>query len=81
MKYQVIKQLKTKSKQVALFSTLDEAKNYLNNINARFESLSYYGGFPFYSVDKKQTYSIQGLADGFNIVCSLSQRDIESFGV
>lgn len=81
MKYQVVKQLKTKTKQVALLNTLDEAKNYLNNINARFESISYYGGFPIYSIDKKQIYSIRGLAENFNIVCSLPQKDIESFGV
>ena len=78
MKYQVLKQLKTKNKLLKLCDTLKEAKEYLQAIGASYNSLSYIGQFPIY-VDGYKTYSIQGLHTGYNIVLGLSKEDLATF--
>jgi len=78
MKYQVLKQLKTKNKRIALHDTLGEAKKTLADINATFRELSYVGQFPVYT-DGKYIYSIQGLHTQFDIVLSLSKEELATY--
>lgn len=80
MLYQVIQQLKTKSKLLKMCHTLLEAKQTLDEIGARYEGRSYYGGFPRFSLGSK-LYSIQGAVEiNFNnfIVCSLDNKEVEN---
>jgi hypothetical protein len=78
MKYQVLKQLKTKSKCIALTDTLKEAKDILQTIGASYNGRSYIGDFPLF-VDGHNHYSIQGLHTEYNIVLGLSKEDLATF--
>lgn len=80
MKYQAIKQLKTKSKLLKMCDTLQEAHNTIKNEGATFQGFSYMGGFPMYD-GSKHTYTIQGAfmcKDG-HIVCSLDDKEKATF--
>lgn len=84
MKYQVIKHLKSSSRVLAIVGTLEEAKATLyeklpKNTGIRFAGISYIGGFPQYEDTKGKMYSIQGYAEPWGIVCSLPQKEVESF--
>jgi len=79
MKYQVVKNNKTGARLLSLHSTLDEAHTALKQLGARFEGLSYYGGFPTFKDEKGKVYSIQGFVEGMNVVCSLPQKEIEAY--
>lgn len=73
MQYQVIRHLKTKSKKLIVLGTAKEAKQYIENLGARFSNYSYIGDFPVY-VDGNKTYSVQGLAS-IGVVCSLPKEE------
>ena len=75
MKYQALKQLKTKNKLLGVFKTLQEAHNFIRDTGATFMEFSYIGGFPV-NVDtiKKRVFSIQGLAD-IGVVCSIPDAE------
>ena len=79
MKFQALHHLKTKSKLLKMCDTLQEAKLTIENLGARYEGLSYYGGFPSFSL-KDRMCSIQG-AHFINkekfIVCSIPAEEIE----
>ncbi len=77
MCYQVVKNLKTTAKILCVYDTIEDARGYLYRIGARFESLSYIGGFPVFTDKNGKTLSIQGLSNGR--VVSLPQREKESF--
>jgi len=80
MKYQALQHLKTKSKLLKMCDTLQEAKNVIMAKGARYERLSYYGGFPTFSLGSK-TFSIQGAVmfdTGNHIVCSIPQKELET---
>jgi hypothetical protein len=62
MKYQAIKHLKTKTKLLGLFDSLKETENEIKKTGARFENLSYYGGFPTY---KNQNQRLTGNGSRF----------------
>jgi hypothetical protein len=79
MKYQAIQHLKTKSKLLKMCDTLQEAKQLIVGLGARYEGRSYVGGFPTFSLNNKR-FSIQGaymLSDGNHIVCSLPDKEAE----
>ena len=78
MKYQVLKGLKTKNKLIKLCDSLKEAHEVLKSIGAKFVELSYIGQFPVYT-DGKNTYNIQGLHTGYNIVLGLDKAELETF--
>lgn len=80
MKFQVIQHLKTKSKSklLKMCDSLIEAKGFLTVLGARYEGISYYGGFPTFSLKNKK-FSIQGvvmLDSGDHLVCSLENKDV-----
>lgn len=79
MKYQVLKKLKTKNKLLKLCDTIEEAKEVLKQTGARFNGLSYIGNFPTFMDDKRTIYSIQGRVEGYGIVCSIPQKEVEQF--
>src|SRR3990167_5801264 len=79
MKYQVIKHLKTKTKQEALYETLDAARLLLSGkLAATFSGVSYIGQFPLFHDEKGTTYSIQGFSEPHGLVCSLSNEDVRA---
>jgi len=82
MKYQALKQLKTKSKLLKMCDTLQEAHDIITKENnATFKEFSYRGCFPVYRNDK-HTFSIQGayiLDVGGHIVCSLDKQELLNF--
>jgi len=82
MKYQALKQLKTKSKLLKMCDTLQEAHDIITKENnATFKEFSYMGGFPVYRNDK-HTFSIQGacmLDVGGHIVCGLDTKELTNF--
>lgn len=78
MKYQFIQHLKTKSKVLALYDTLADCKKFISDQQLTFISLNYIGNFPVFNGNNK-VYSIQGLVEGLNIVCSLPKGEAESF--
>ena len=83
MKYQLIKQLKTKSKQIILVDRVEDMKVIVREKGLRFEGLSYVGGFPMFTDANLYNYSVQGYCElgyGKNgIVCSLDKKVAESF--
>lgn len=77
MKYQVLKQLKTKTKRIALCDTINQAlETLVKNKGAKFIEFSYIGGFPVFEDSNQCIYSIQGLAD-IGVLCSLSKDDLK----
>ena len=78
MKYQLIKHLKTKTKLLKMFETVQEAKKYIESTGARFNGLSYIGQFPIY-VDGHSKYSIQGYHEEYKIVLGLNKEDLAIF--
>ncbi len=79
MKYQLLQHLKTKTKVLEIYDTLAECKSFAKQDGVKFEGLSYVGNFPTFSDNSGKFYSIQGLAEGLNIVCSLPKGEAESF--
>ncbi len=84
MKYQALKKLKTKNKLIKICDTLQEAHDIITKQEqAKFFEHSYYGGFPIYVKQVKDKegsiYSIQGLAEGINVMCSLNDKEKLAF--
>ena len=78
MKYQALKHLKTKSKLLGLFSTIEEAREAIRTADprAKFTGFSYIGGFPYFHDTETQDarpYTIQGQVHG--IVCSIKKEE------
>lgn len=83
MKYQLLRHNKTGSRLLAMLDSMDEVKQKIAGMGLRFEGLSYIGGFPTFSDGKRKTYSVQGAVmfdTGSHVVCSLPQKEAESFG-
>ena len=78
MKYQALKGLKTKTKVLGIFDTLEEAHSAIVSVGGQFHGFSYMGGFPAYVDEKNYHYNIQGLAD-CGVVCSISQEKLAAF--
>lgn len=87
MKYQIVKRLGRGSRSHVV-ATFKEALEYLLTIGARFECVSYMGGFPVFTRQlktRRETYSIQGLhehtqpsGEVVGIVCGLPKNEVES---
>ena len=81
MKYQAIKHLKTTSKVLGYMDTIEEAHALILKKGARFDGISYIGGFPTFRDDRGKVYSIQGFVPiglGDGVVCSLPQKEVEA---
>jgi hypothetical protein len=89
MKYQALEALKTKTKLLKMCDTLPEAISVITSLGARFESLTYIGGFPHFvrlpagTETRQRHYEIQGSCDmgnGQSVVCSLDKKELEAVG-
>ena len=78
MKYQALKGLKTKTKVLGIFDTLQEAHQVITMAGGIFQCFSYIGGWPAYSDNKNYHYNIQGLAD-IGVVCSIPKQELDQF--
>lgn len=80
IKYQAIKNLKTKSKLLKMCDTLKEAHKVLKAEGANFHDYSYMGGFPIYKSNTNH-YSIQDVVilDIGHIVCSIDDKELKAF--
>ena len=78
MKYQALKGLRTKTKVLGVFNTLNEAHQAIRDAGGVFKCFSYIGGFPAYIDDKNYTYNIQGQAD-IGFVCSIPTDELSKF--
>lgn len=86
MDYQVIKHLKTKSKCLGIFPSLEEAHKKVKSImtgGVKYEGRSYVGGFPTFQDEFHYTYSIQGAVDmgGQLVVCSINDKELIAQGL
>lgn len=81
MKYQAVKQLKTKTKLLRMCDTLAEADMLIRSHGGRYEGLSYIGSFPTYRDEQNRIYSIQGavLFRDRSVICSLDQKELELY--
>jgi len=79
MKYQAIKELKTKRKTLGVYETLQEAHDTIKNAGATFSRLSYMGNFPMYKDDKGYIYTIQGKHETAGIVQSINDEELSAF--
>lgn len=70
MKYQAIQHLKTKSKLLGLFDSFAEARKAITDRGGVFQKFTYVGGFPLYENEKGQTFTVQGYALPWGVVCS-----------
>lgn len=77
MKYQVIKHNKTNTRTLALFDTIEDAKEKIASLGGKFWAISYMGGFPTFKDAKDKMFSIQGYAEPWGIVCSIPQKEAE----
>lgn len=75
MRYQLIQHLKTKSKVISIEPNVEATMQKLGELGAYFVGHSYIGNFPIFNANTK-VYSVQGLADGLDIVCSLKAEDL-----
>lgn len=73
MKYQLIQHLKTKSKVVEMYDSVEECKMFTKQPGVIFVSFNYIGGFPIYNANNK-VYSIQGYSTEYGIVCSIPEE-------
>lgn len=80
MKYQALKQLKTKTKLLKLCDSLKEAHEVIKEDGGKFICFSYIGGFPAYRNEVyNRHYNIQGLVEGLNVMCSLNKEELSKF--
>lgn len=79
MKYQALKQLKTKIKLLKMCDTLAEAHRTIQEAGGIFHSFSYVGGFPVYFKGGTQPFSIQGYYEPMGVVCSIPQKELDDF--
>ena len=80
MKYQALKGLKTKTKILGIFNTLEEAHKAIIASGGVFKCFSYMGGFPAYIDDKNYHYNIQGMVEiGAGVVCSIPPEELNQF--
>jgi hypothetical protein len=78
MKYQALKQLKTKNKLLKMCDTLKEAHEIIKADGGNFHNFSYIGGFPIYKSNTHH-YSIQGKHEAMGMVMSLSDSEKLAF--
>lgn len=79
MKYQLIRHFKTVSRVLTVYDTLEDCHKFASQESVVFTGLNYIGNFPIFNDNRGWVYSIQGLVDGLNIVCSLPKGEAESF--
>lgn len=80
MKYQAIRQLKTKNKLLKVCDSLKEAHETIKADGGVFFEFSYFGGFPTYcNTVTKRVHQIQGQHETLGIVLSLNNDELSKF--
>ena len=80
MKYQIIKQNKTCSRQIGVYETLKQAKRQLMSMHGNLVGNSHVGNFPIFNACNK-VYSIQGFEPNYKIVLGIEKEELAKEGL